>query len=160
MNASHIWRRWSKRRESGAFAKSRIFEHTKTMSKYWHGSQTKHRLMYHLVWIPKYRKRVLKGKVADRIKDLLYECADMNRWKIEELSIQLDHVHMLIQMNPNVSVSRMVQLFKGMTSKVVREEFPELKEFLWGKNFWSDGYFAETSGQVNEDRIREYIQNQ
>jgi putative transposase len=116
--------------------------------------------MYHLVWIPKYRKRVLKGKVAERIKDLLYECADLNRWKIEELNIQLDHVHMLVRMNPNVSVSRMVQLFKGMTSKVVREEFPELKEFLWGKNFWSDGYFAETSGQVNEDRIREYIQNQ
>ena len=130
------------------------------MSKYWYGSQTKHRLMYHLVWIPKYRKRVLKGKVAERIKDLLYECADLNRWKIEELNIQLDHVHMLVRMNPNVSVSRMVQLFKGMTSKVVREEFPELKEFLWGKNFWSDGYFAETSGQVNEDRIREYIQNQ
>jgi putative transposase len=116
--------------------------------------------MYHLVWIPKYRKRVLKGKVAERIKDLLHECADLNRWKIEELNIQLDHVHMLVQMNPNVSVSRMVQLFKGMTSKVVRAEFPELKEFLWGKDFWSDGYFAETSGQVNEDRIREYIQNQ
>src|SRR3990172_7246110 len=129
----------------------------KNMSKYWHESQTKHRLMYHLVWIPKYRKRVLKGKVAERIKDLLHECADLQRWKIEELNIQPDHVHMLVQMNPNVSVSRMVQLFKGMTSKIVREEFPEMKEFLWGKSFWSDGYFAETSGQVNEDRIREYI---
>ena len=90
----------------------------------------------------------------------MYECADLQRWKIEELNIQLDHVHMLVQMNPDVSVSRMVQLFKGMTSKVVREEFPELKEFLRGKSFWSDGYFAETSGQVNEDRIREYIRNQ
>lgn len=145
---------------SYSIAKSWIFEHTKNMSKYWHGSQTKHRLMYHLVWIPKYRKRVLKGAIAERIKDLLYECADLQRWKIEELNIQPDHVHMLVQMNPNVSVSRMVQLFKGMTSKVVREEFPELKEFLWGKSFWSDGYFAETSGQINEDRIREYIQNQ
>ncbi|HEX4068637.1 MAG TPA: IS200/IS605 family transposase [Candidatus Babeliales bacterium] len=132
----------------------------KNMSKYWHGSQTKHRLMYHLVWIPKYRKRVLNGEIADRIKELLYECADFQRWKIEELNIQPDHIHMLVQMNPDVSVSRMVQLFKGMTSKVVREEFPELKEFLWGKSFWSDGYFAETSGQVNENRIREYIRNQ
>jgi putative transposase len=130
------------------------------MSEYWRGSQTKHRLMYHLVWIPKYRKRVLRGKIAERIKDLLYECADLQRWKIEELNIQADHIHLLVQMNPNVSVSRMVQLFKGMTSKVVREEFPELKEFLWGKSFWSDGYFAETSGQINEDRIREYIRNQ
>jgi putative transposase len=130
------------------------------MSKYWQGSQTKHRLMYHLVWIPKYRKRVLQGRVAERLKELLHECADLHRWKIEELNIQSDHIHMLVRMHPTVSVSRMVQLFKGMTSKVVREEFPELKEFLWGKSFWSDGYFAETVGQVNEDRIREYIQNQ
>ena len=116
--------------------------------------------MYHLVWIPKYRKRVLQGRVAERLKELLHECADLHRWKIEELNIQSDHIHMLVRMHPTVSVSRMVQLFKGMTSKVVREEFPELKEFLWGKSFWSDGYFAETVGQVNEDRIREYIQNQ
>lgn len=128
--------------------------------KYWKGSQTTHRLMYHLVWIPKYRKRVLKGKVAERIAELLHECADMHRWKIEELNIQLDHVHVLIQMRPEVSVSRMVHLFKGTSSRRIREEFPELQEFLWGKSFWADGYFAETTGQVNESRIREYIQNQ
>ena len=130
------------------------------MKKYWQGSQSTHRLMYHLVWIPKYRKRVLGGKIASRLEELLYECADMNRWKIQELNIQQDHVHMLIQMHPDVSVSRMIQLFKGMTSKVIREEFPDLKEFLWGKSFWSDGYFAETVGQISEARIREYIQNQ
>jgi len=116
--------------------------------------------MYHLVWIPKYRKRVLKDKVAERIKELLHECADLNRWKIEELNIQLDHVHVLVRMRPEVSVSKMVQLFKGMSSKVIRKEFPELQEFLWGNSFWADGYFAETTGQINESRIREYIQNQ
>ena len=128
--------------------------------RYWKGSQTKYRLMYHLVWIPKYRKRVLTGEVAERIKELLHECADMNRWKIEELNIQKDHVHVLVQMRPEISVSRMVQLFKGMSSRVIRQEFPELQEFLWGKSFWADGYFAETSGQINEERIREYIRNQ
>ena len=130
------------------------------MGKYWKGSQTTHRLMYHLVWVPKYRKRVLRGKVAERLAALIQECADLQRWKIEELNIQEDHVHVLVRMRPEVSVSRMVQLFKGMTSKVIREEFPELKEFLWGKSFWADGYFAETSGQVNEKQIREYIINQ
>lgn len=130
------------------------------MSKYWKGCQTTHRLMIHLVWIPKYRKRVLKDEVADRIKELLYECADLNRWKIEELNIQLDHVHLMVRMRPDVSVSKMVQMFKGMTSNMVRKEFPDLKEFLWGKSFWADGYFAETCGQVNEQAIREYIQNQ
>ncbi len=132
----------------------------KYMSRYWKGSQTTHRLMYHLVWVPKYRKRVLKGKVAERLADLIQECADLQRWKIEELNIQEDHVHVLVRMRPEVSVSRMVQLFKGMTSKIIREEFPELKEFLWGKSFWADGYFAETSGQVHESKIREYIRNQ
>lgn len=116
--------------------------------------------MIHLVWIPKYRKRVLKDKIAERLIELLYECADMERWKIEELNIQVDHIHMLVQMRPDISVSKMVNLFKGRSSKAIREEFPELKEFLWGKNFWADGYFAETSGQINEANIREYIRNQ
>jgi putative transposase len=127
---------------------------------YWKGSQTTHRLMYYLIWIPKYRKRILKGKVASRLAEMFNECADMERWKIEELSIQPDHIHMLIQMRPDVSVSRMVNLFKGRSSKLIREEFPDLKEFLWGKSFWADGYFAETSGQISEARIREYIRNQ
>ncbi len=116
--------------------------------------------MYHLVWIPKYRRRILQGKIAERIAELLHECADINRWKIEELNIQKDHVHVLVQMRLEISVSKMVQLFKGSSSRVIREEFPELKEFLWGKSFWADGYFAETSGQVSEDKIREYIKNQ
>lgn len=84
----------------------------------------------------------------------------MNRWKIEELNIQSDHVHILVQMRPDISVSKMVQLFKGSSSKSIREKYPELKEFLWGKDFWADGYFAETAGQINEERIRDYIKNQ
>ena len=127
---------------------------------YWTGAHTKHRHMYHIVWIPKYRKRILKGPIAKRIEELLRECADINRWKIHELSIQADHVHMLVQLRPNVSVSRAVQLFKGGSSKVIREEFPDLREFLWGDSFWADGYFSETIGQVNMSVIREYINNQ
>lgn len=60
---------------------------------YWIGSHTKYRFMYHIVWIPKYRKRVLKGIIAKRVKELLHQCAEVNRWKIEELNIQEDHVH-------------------------------------------------------------------
>lgn len=101
------------------------------MSKYWTGGHTKHRIMYHLVWIPKYRKRVLKGDIALRLKELFYECAEMNRWSIEELNIQVDHVHMMIQLKPNVSVSTAMQFLKGGSSKVIRKEFPELEEFLW-----------------------------
>ena len=104
--------------------------------------------MYHLVWIPKYRKRVLSGALAKRLEELFKQCAEVNGWEIHELNIQANHVHML------------VQLFKGGSSKIVREEFPELEEFLWGDSFWGEGYFVETIGSLNEEKMREYIKNQ
>lgn len=127
---------------------------------YWTGAHTKHRLMYHLVWIPKYRKRVLQGNIAKRIEELLYQCAEVNGWRIDELSIQPDHIHMLVQLKPNISLSKAVQLFKGGSSRIIRTEHPELEEFLWGDSFWADGYFAEIAGQVNIEKIKTYIQNQ
>ncbi len=116
--------------------------------------------MYHLVWIPKYRKRLLQGAVAKRLKVLFEQCAEVNEWQLHELNIQIDHVHMLVQLKPNISVSKAVQIFKGGSSKKIREEFPELEEFLWGDSFWADGYFAETIGHINEALIRQYIKNQ
>ena len=124
------------------------------------GSHTKYRLMYHLVWIPKYRKRILKGKLVERLNELFHQCAEVNDWKIEELNIQSDHVHMLIQLKTTISISQAGQLLKGGSSKKIRDEFPELEEFLWGNSFWGEGYFAETVGQINEAAIRRYIQNQ
>ncbi len=124
------------------------------------GAHTKYRVMYHLVWIPKYRKRVLKGKLVERLGELFYQCAEVNHWIIEELNIQEDHVHLLIQLKPSISVSKAVQIIKGGSSKKIRKEFPELEEFLWGRNFWADGYFVETCGKLNEDAIRKYIKNQ
>ena len=130
------------------------------MSYYWTGSHTKYRLMYHLVWLPKYRKRILEGAVKRRLTELFLECAEINGWKIVELNIQQDHVHMVLQLKQTVSVRQAVQRFKGGSSKVIRSEFPELKEFLWGKSFWAEGYFAETVGRVAEDVIKEYVRNQ
>jgi len=130
------------------------------MSKYSVGAHTTHRLTYHLVWIPKYRKRVLRGPLARRLYELLRQCAEMNQWTIEELNVQVDHVHLLIQLPPKQAVAHAMQLMKGGTSKVIRQEYPELEEFLWGDSLWADGYFAESVGQVTESRIKAYIQNQ
>ena len=127
---------------------------------YWTGSHTKHRLMYHLIFTPKYRKRILHGKVSKRLEELFRQCAEINEWEIHELNIQQDHVHMLLQIKPKISLSYAVQLLKGGSSKKIREEFPHLEEFLWGDSFWGDGYFAETCGIVNEDAIRNYIKDQ
>ena len=84
----------------------------------------------------------------------------MNDWEIQELNIQKDHVHMLLQINPRESLSHVMQILKGGSSYVVRKEFPDLEEFLWGDSFWGDGFFAESVGAKNEKVIREYIKNQ
>jgi len=130
------------------------------MARYWTGAHTKHRLQYHVVWIPKYRRRVLRGKLAIRLKQLLYEGCQVNRWWISEMSIQDDHVHIVIQTKPRESVAEVVQRLKGVTSRVLRRDFPELEEFLWGESFWADGYFAETVGKVDEEVVKRYIREQ
>ncbi len=84
----------------------------------------------------------------------------MNRWWIEEIAIQVDHVHVLIQLKPRESLAEVIQILKGGTSRVIRKEFPELEEFLWGDSFWADGYFAETVGKVDEETVRKYIERQ
>lgn len=127
---------------------------------FWHGGHTVHRLLYHIVFIPKYRRKVLNPRIEQRLTDLFYECCKMNRWFIHELAIMPDHVHMLLQLPPRDAVPKAVQFLKGGSSKVVRKEFPELEEFLWGDSLWADGYFAETVGRANEDIIRRYIKAQ
>jgi putative transposase len=84
----------------------------------------------------------------------------MNRWWIGKISIQEDHVHMLIQLQAYDSIAETVRVLKGGTSKIIRKEFPELEEFLWGDSFWADGYFAESIGSVDEEEIRKYIDGQ
>ena len=130
------------------------------MKKYWQGAHTTHRNMYHLVWLPKYRKKILLGAVKERLEELFKVCAEVNGWEIQELNIQEDHVHMVIQIPPNLSVCKVVQFFKGASSKVIREEIKEVKKYLWGRDFWADGYFSETFGTCSEETILNYVRNQ
>lgn len=126
----------------------------------WRSSHSIHRLTYHIVFIPKYRKHILHGKICQRLSQLFYEAAKVNQWFIHELSIMEDHIHMMIQLPPTIAVAKAVMYLKGGTSKVIRQEFPELKAFLWGDSLWQDGYFAETSGRIDERKLREYIKRQ
>ena len=129
-------------------------------ASHWSGAHTRHRLRFHLVWIPKYRRRVLTGPVAVQLSELLAQACEVSGWGLEELAVQADHVHLLIQTRPAESVSAVVERLKGGTSRVLRAEFPQLEEFLWGDSFWAGGYFAETVGVVNEAVISQYIRNQ
>ena len=76
------------------------------------------------------------------------------------MAIQHDHVHIIIQTPPKDSVAKVVGILKGGTSRVIRAEFPELEEWLWGDSLWADGYFAESVGQVNELVVRNYVRAQ
>lgn len=129
-------------------------------ASYWTGSHTKHRMQAHIVWIPKYRKRVLQGKVSVRLKQLLYEGCTLNGWWIHKMAIMPDHVHILIQYKTKENISDIVKQLKGGTSRIIRKEFPELEEFLWGDSFWADGYFSESIGVANEEMITKYIEEQ
>ncbi len=84
----------------------------------------------------------------------------MNDWQIKEINIQTTHIHLLLQINPRDSIAHVMHYIKGGSSRVIRKEFPELEEFLWGDSFWSDGYFAESVGKTNELVITSYIKNQ
>jgi putative transposase len=129
-------------------------------SVYWSGAHTTHRLRFHLVWIPKYRRRILEGAIAARVAELFQHACDVNDWQLHELNVQPDHVHLLLQISPRVSIAKVVNQLKGGSSRALRKEFAELDEFLWGDSFWCDGYFAESVGRTEELVIRRYIQQQ
>lgn len=125
------------------------------------GSHTKHRLLYHFTFIPKYRKQVIRGKLKTRIVELFTDCCEVNDWTIHQLEILSEHVHLLIQLNPKDSPSQAMQFLKGGSSLVLRKEFAsEIKTFLWGDSFWADGFFVESIGQQNEEAIRAYLDSQ
>lgn len=129
-------------------------------NRYRSGPHTKHRLLFHLVFRPKYRKRVLKFGIRKRLFELIKQCSEVNDWIVHEIEVMPDHVHLLLQINPDDSISYVMQIIKGGTAKVIRDEFPELNEFLWGSSFWSDGYFAESVGRNSEKAVRLYIISQ
>ena len=128
--------------------------------RYWTGGHTTHRLRFHLVFVPKYRKRVLEGPVAARLRELIEQACEVNGWEVLELAVQPDHVHLLLQVQPRCGVPAVVKRLKGGTSRVLRSEFPDHSEFLWGKSFWAVGYFAVTVGVVEGDVVARYIREQ
>lgn len=127
---------------------------------YWSGAHTRHRVLVHLVFCPKYRRRILEGLLAFRIAELFTQCCEVHRWHLHEINVQPDHVHLLVQLSPSERISDVVQHLKGGSSHVIRGEFTDLEEFLWGASFWSDGYFCESVGYRDEASVREYIKNQ
>jgi len=130
------------------------------MRRYQVGAHTKHDLKVHLVWIPKYRKKVLTGDIAIRVRDLIRQIAMEHEITILSGKVACDHIHVLVAYRPHVDVSTIVQWLKGISSRVLLQEYPHLGKKFWGKHLWARGYLAVTTGTLTDDMVQKYIAEQ
>jgi putative transposase len=118
-------------------------------------------LKYHLVWIPKYRKSLLLGSIEKRLKELFYEIAEEHGFEILEMELMPDHVHLFVSAAPRWAPGKIVGTFKAITSRIIFEEFPQVKKRLWGGHLWSAGYYAGSVGdKITAETIKRYIRHQ
>jgi putative transposase len=124
------------------------------------GSHTVYDIKYHLVWVTKYRYKVLQGDLALRTRDVIRQACMAREIKILKGHVSRDHVHLFVSSPPGLSVSQIVQYVKGKSSYVLQQEFPELKRRYWGRHLWARGYFCASSGTVTDEMIKAYIEHQ
>ncbi len=130
------------------------------MSRFKKLSQTIWHCQYHIVWVPKYRFKVLVGKVAEEVENCIRAFYAQQGAEIVELNVQVDHVHLLVMVPPKVSISGYVGTVKGRTAIRVLNRFRELKQKpYWGNHFWSRGYCVDTVG-LDLEMIRKYVKHQ
>ena len=114
---------------------------------------------YHLVWTPKYRKWVLRGDIREKAKRMFEEISGNHGFEIDTMEVAENHVHIFLSFPPRYSIARVVGMLKSISASVIFKEHPEVKEELWGGEFWEDGYFARTVGdRVTAETIRKYIE--
>lgn len=113
---------------------------------------------FHVVWCPKYRRRVLGGPIEDRLKELIHEVIEEKAAWLVELEVMPDHVHLLVEVDPQFGVHKLVKAIKGRTSRLLREEFPALKSKL--PTLWTNSYFVATVGDAPLDVVKRYVENQ
>ena len=117
-------------------------------------------IKYHLIWVTKYRYKVLRGEIAERARDVIRQICHAREVTILRGAISPDHVHMLVSSPPQLSPSKLAQYIKGRSSHLLQREFPSLRKRYWGQHLWARGYFCATVGAVDEETIRKYIENQ
>ncbi len=130
------------------------------MENYKSGSHTRHDLKAHVVWITKYRKEVLRGEIAMRVREIVRQECSVMEVEIIRGHVSKDHVHLFVGYPPSLSVSKLVQRVKGKSSWRLQREFPEIKRKFWGQRMWGRGYFVASSGNVTDEVIVEYIAQQ
>jgi putative transposase len=116
------------------------------MAEYRRGAHTVYEIYLHLVWTTKYRKPILSGAVATRVRDLVREICGAHEVKIMKGHVSKDHVHLLVSIPPQVTISRLLQWLKGKTAHKIMMEFAHIKKQYWGQHMWARGYFCCSTG--------------
>ena len=124
------------------------------------GAHTQYDIQMHIVWTTKYRYKVLEGKIALRMRELIRQGCEARKVKIIKGSVSKNHIHILVSMPPSISVSKLVQYLKGRSSKIIQEEFPVLKKRYWGQHLWGIGYFCRSVGTITDEIVKQYIEDQ
>ena len=130
------------------------------MQSYRKTSHTTYDCKYHIVWITKYRKKVMSGVVSERVRELVRQICKENDVEIIKGHVSKDHVHLFVSIPPQLAISKLVQSLKGKSSYKLLGENKELSKQFWGRHLWARGYFVATSGNVTDEVIMEYIKNQ
>ncbi len=127
--------------------------------EYRYGSHTVFNIEYHFVWVTKYRYQVLKGDVAQRVRELVRQTCEAFEIRIISGVVSKDHVHIFVSAPPNIAPSEIMRRIKGRSAIKLFEEFPMLKKRYWGRHFWARGFFCVTSGQVTDEMIKNYLEH-
>lgn len=138
--------------------KAKPSEYLNPEKEYRSGEHIVYSCQYHVIFCPKYRRKVLNPPYDVRLKELFYEIADEHGFSIPALEVMPDHVHMIIDCNPRFGVCECVKLLKGKTSRIMRDEFPELKKRI--PSLWTHSYFVSSVGSVSLDTVKQYIEDQ
>lgn len=127
--------------------------------EYRKGSHSIFRIEIHIVWITKYRYKVLDKDIAHRCRDLIRRICTEENVEIISGTVSQDHVHILVSLDPSISVSKLVKFLKCKTSRKLQQEYPQLQKRYWGQHLWARGYFAVSTGNVSTDMITQYIEH-
>ncbi len=122
-----------------------------------------YRLMYHFVWIPKYRHKVFCSPYGEELKGIIEKIGYDYDYDIDiiELEIPEDHLHMVVRGVPKMSPSHIMQVIKSISAREFFRRYPEIKKrYFWGGKLWTQSYFVETIGNANEEVIRAYVRGQ
>src|SRR5690606_41383484 len=130
------------------------------MRAYRHGSHTVFQRHYHFLFIPKYRKPILRGEVGQNLREIIREVCKARDIEILQGHIRPDHVHLLLSVPPTLSPSRVMNAIKGRSSNRLMRNFRTLNRTFWGRHLWARGYFVATSGNVTDEVIAKYIAEQ